>query len=180
LKRERQIRGRLKHVLERELGGQRIRCHGDYHLGQILYTGKDFVIIDFEGEPLRSLTDRRRKRSPMADVAGMLRSFHYAVYGVLSGELPGSQTRPEDLPILEPWAPVWYAWVASSFLGAYLKTIEPAELLPTTRDALELLLDVHLVEKSLYELNYELNNRPSWVRVPLRGILDVLDAEAPR
>jgi maltose alpha-D-glucosyltransferase/alpha-amylase len=180
LKRERQIRGRLKHVLERELGGQRIRCHGDYHLGQILYTGKDFVIIDFEGEPLRSLTDRRRKRSPMADVAGMLRSFHYAVYGVLSGELPGSQTRPEDVPVLELWAPVWYAWVASSFLGTYLKTIEPAQLLPTGREALELLLDVHLVEKSLYELNYELNNRPTWVRVPLRGILDVLDADAPK
>jgi maltose alpha-D-glucosyltransferase/alpha-amylase len=176
LKRERQIRARLKNILERELSGQRIRVHGDYHLGQILYTGKDFAIIDFEGEPLRSLADRRRKRSPIADVAGLLRSFHYAVYGVLIGELPGSQTRPEDVPVLELWAPVWYAWTSSSFLGAYLKTVEPAGLLPTQHDQLELLLDVHLIEKSLYELGYELNNRPGWVRVPLRGILDVLDA----
>jgi len=179
LKRERQVRTRLKNVLERELGGKRIRCHGDYHLGQILYTGKDFVIIDFEGEPMRSLSDRRRKRSPLADVAGMLRSFHYAVYGVLSGELPGSQTRPEDVRVLELWAPVWYAWVSSSFLGAYLKAVEPAQLLPTDRKQLELLLDVHLIEKSLYELGYELNNRPGWVGVPLRGILDVLEAAEP-
>jgi maltose alpha-D-glucosyltransferase/alpha-amylase len=181
LKRERQISARLKSVLERELAGQRIRCHGDYHLGQILFTGRDFVIIDFEGEPARSLKDRRRKRSPLADVAGMLRSFHYAAYGVLSGELPGSQTRPEDVPLLERWAPVWYGWVASAYLESYLRTLEPAALLPKEIDKLELLLDVHLIEKSLYELGYELNNRPRWVRVPLRGILDVLDAvESPK
>ncbi len=173
---EKEIRARLKQVLDRKPAGRRIRCHGDYHLGQILYTGADFVIIDFEGEPARTLSERRRLRSPLADVAGLLRSFHYAVHGVLSSEIPGSQVRPEDVPLLEPWAPIWYRWVSSAFFSAYLETARPAELLPEDPDDLALLLDVHLIEKSLYELGYELNNRPDWVGIPLRGVLDVLEA----
>jgi maltose alpha-D-glucosyltransferase/alpha-amylase len=175
LRREREIRARLHSVLDRSLEGARVRVHGDFHLGQVLHTGRDFVIIDFEGEPARTLAERRRRRSPIADVAGMLRSFHYAVWGVLTPEL-GSRVRPEDLPTFERWAPVWYGWVGSAFLESYLGTVGPAKLVPEARADLALLLDVHLLEKALYELGYELNNRPSWVSIPLRGILDVLDA----
>jgi maltose alpha-D-glucosyltransferase/alpha-amylase len=174
LRRERDIRTRLHHVLDRNLEGQRIRVHGDYHLGQVLHTGRDVVIIDFEGEPARTVADRRRRRSPIADVAGMLRSFHYALWGVLTPEL-GHHVRPEDLPTLERWAPTWYGWVGSAFLETYLGTVGPAKVLPESRTELALLLDVHLLEKALYELGYELNNRPSWVSIPLRGILDVLE-----
>jgi maltose alpha-D-glucosyltransferase/alpha-amylase len=174
LLREREINARLRAVVERPLEEQRIRCHGDYHLGQVLYTGDDFWIIDFEGEPARSLVERRRKRSPLADVAGMLRSFHYAVSGQLTTDMPDSHVRPQDVPVLEPWAAVWYAWVGAAFLETYLGTVAPGKLLPDDRTAVALVLDVHLLEKGLYEIGYELNNRPDWVGIPLRGVLDVL------
>ena len=163
-------------MLDRQLAGKRIRCHGDYHLGQVLFLGNDFAILDFEGEPARSLAERRRKRSPLADVAGMLRSFHYASYGVLTGDLPLTQVRPDDRPLLENWARLWYDSVSATYLSAYLGTMGSSDLLPSKQDGLSLLLDVHLLEKSLYELSYEMNNRPAWLGIPLRGILDVLDA----
>ncbi|HOU94433.1 MAG TPA: alpha-amylase, partial [Polyangiaceae bacterium] len=134
------------------------------------------VIIDFEGEPQRSDAERRRKRSPLADVAGMLRSFHYAAFGVLTGDLPGSSVRQEDVPQLMPWTQLWYRWVASAFLEAYLAAARPAEVLPTDPAGLALQLDVQLLEKGLYEVGYELNNRPDWVAIPLGGVLDVLAA----
>jgi len=176
--REREINARLRAVVERPLGEQRIRCHGDYHLGQVLYTGDDFWIIDFEGEPARSLVERRRKRSPLADVAGMLRSFHYAVYGQLTTDMADSQVRPVDVPVLEPWAAVWYAWVGAAFLEAYLSAMAQGRLLPDDHAAVAVVLDVHLLEKGLYEIGYELNNRPDWVGIPLRGVLDVLGGGA--
>ena len=174
--REKEIRARLRNVLDRQLAGKRIRCHGDYHLGQVLFLGNDFAILDFEGEPARSLAERRRKRSPLADVAGMLRSFHYASYGVLTGDLPHTQVRPDDRPLLESWARLWYDSVSATYLSAYLGTMGSSDLLPGREDELSLLLDVHLLEKSLYELSYEMNNRPTWLSIPLRGILEVLDA----
>jgi maltose alpha-D-glucosyltransferase/alpha-amylase len=179
LRREHEIRARLRQVLDRRLEGLRIRCHGDYHLGQLLYTGKDFIVVDFEGEPGRSLTDRRRRRSPFADIAGMLRSFHYAVSGVLTGELQGGVVRPEDRPVLESWAPQWYAWTSAAFLSRYLEVVRPAGLVPEKDEELGLLLDVHLLEKAVYEIAYEINNRPSWLSIPLRGVLSVLDEHAP-
>ncbi len=174
LRSEREINARLRTIVDGPLEGQRIRCHGDYHLGQVLHTGKDFVIIDFEGEPQRSDAERRRKRSPLADVAGMLRSFHYAAFGVLTGDLPGSSVRLDDVPQLMPWTQLWYRWVASAFLEAYLEAARPAGVLPTDPAALSLQLDVQLLEKGLYEVGYELNNRPEWVAIPLGGVLDVL------
>jgi len=125
---------------------------------------------------LRSLVERRRKRSPLVDVAGMLRSFHYATFGPLAGRVPTGRVRPGDVARLEPWAQCWYRWVGAAFLEAYLETMAPAKLLPTTGDAVAQLLDLHLIEKALYELGYELNHRPERVAIPLRGILDVLDA----
>ena len=165
---------RLRAIVAHKLSASRIRCHGDYHLGQVLYTGKDFAIIDFEGEPALSLSERRIKRSPLRDVAGMLRSFHYAVYTAWSDPSVGAVLRSEDQQRLEPAVRLWYQWVAATFLNAYLSRMSAAMLLPRGEADLALLLDVYMLEKALYEVGYELNNRPQWVRVPLRGILDLL------
>jgi maltose alpha-D-glucosyltransferase/alpha-amylase len=154
----------------------RLRCHGDYHLGQVLFTGKDFVIMDFEGEPARPLSERRIKRSPLRDVAGMLRSFHYAAYaGILSREERGL-VRPEELGLMEVLAKFWYVWVSVAFLRAYFEVAIPGKFIPQTGEELRVLLDAYLLEKAMYELGYELNNRPDWIRIPLQGILFQLQA----
>lgn len=165
----------LQPIRKQKMAAQRIRCHGDYHLGQVLYTGKDFVIIDFEGEPARPLTERRLKRCPLRDVAGMMRSFHYAAYTAL-GRHTTSGDRTEDQPVLEQWGRYWYVWVSSVFLASYLDKVSPAKLVPDDLDQLGLLLEAYLLEKAIYEVGYELNNRPGWVRVPLQGILDLMEA----
>jgi len=150
--------------------GQRIRIHGDYHLGQVLRAKNDFVILDFEGEPARSLESRRRKQTPLRDVAGMLRSFSYAAF---SGLDRFSQRRPEVRNI-EPWARLWQNAVSTEFLAGYRQVIQAdAHLLPSAAEA-QSMLDACLLEKALYELQYELNNRPDWVRIPLAGILALL------
>jgi maltose alpha-D-glucosyltransferase/alpha-amylase len=174
LDRRGEIRARLDRVLARKLEGSTIRIHGDYHLGQVLYTGRDFFIIDFEGEPARSRAERRRKRSPMADVAGMLRSLHYAALGALRLDVPGSQVRAEDRGLLAPWAELFYSWVGAQFLSSYLAAIAPSRLLPEGEAELRLLLEIHLLEKALYELGYELDARPRWAELPLRGLLNLL------
>jgi maltose alpha-D-glucosyltransferase/alpha-amylase len=174
---EKTIIGRYDLVRRGKIAASRIRCHGDYHLGQVLFTGKDFVIIDFEGEPARSPGERRLKRSPLRDVAGMIRSFHYAAQTALDKQallLP----QPENtLPRLNQWAQYWYTWVSASFLNAYLDIMKPAGLLPEDPAQLKILLDAFLYDKALYEVGYELNNRPDWVKVPLQGILQMLAAE---
>jgi maltose alpha-D-glucosyltransferase/alpha-amylase len=167
------VRRRFQALRDRRITTVRTRCHGDYHLGQILYTGKDFVIIDFEGEPARPLSVRRMKSSPLRDVAGMLRSFHYAAYAALTGQI--ASIRPEDAATLEPWAHYWYVWVSAAFLHTYLDVASQGGFLPPNRDHLQVLLDAYLLEKVLYELGYELNSRPEWVQVPLRGILQLLE-----
>jgi maltose alpha-D-glucosyltransferase/alpha-amylase len=163
----------LRKILAGPIGGMRIRIHGDYHAGQVLWTGSDFVIIDFEGEPGRPLGERRLKRSPLRDVAGMLRSFHYAAQGTLLTDGLASATRPEDVPRLQPWARLWYEAVASTFLRAYLDGMAGSGLLPDDEQQLITLLEASLLQKALYEVVYELNNRPSWTSIPLRGILEL-------
>jgi maltose alpha-D-glucosyltransferase/alpha-amylase len=170
------VLGRFRMLLSRKIMASRTRIHGDYHLGQVLYTGKDYVIIDFEGEPARPLTERRIKRSPMRDVAGMLRSFHYAAYTSLFGHLGSAMVRPEDIANMEPWARIWNVWICSTFLNSYLQHVQTGTFLPNNRDELNTLLNVYLFEKALYELGYELNNRPDWVRIPLTGILQLLQS----
>ncbi|MHC1727360.1 MAG: maltose alpha-D-glucosyltransferase [Syntrophobacteraceae bacterium] len=154
-------------ILTKKILAKRIRTHGDYHLGQLLYTGKDFVIIDFEGEPARPLGERRIKLSPLKDVAGMIRSFHYAAYLAL---LKGGGIREEDAPSLEPWAELWYRSMSAIFLRAYLGRMKDGDLIPQSRRDLETLLNCFLLDKAVYELGYELNNRPEWVTIPVRGI----------
>jgi maltose alpha-D-glucosyltransferase/alpha-amylase len=170
-----EVMNRFRTILSRKVSAKRARIHGDFHLGQVLYTGKDYVIIDFEGEPARPLTERRIKRSPLRDVSGMLRSFHYAAYTSLFGHLGSAVVRPEDLAALEPWARLWIVWISSTYLSSYLKHAERGGFLPAAREELNILLNIYLIEKALYELGYELNNRPDWVRIPVIGILQLLE-----
>ena len=149
-------------------GAGRIRCHGDYHLGQILVTEADVVILDFEGEPARPLAERRAKCTPLRDVAGMLRSFSYAA---LTGLEAATATRPDDLERLAPWADAWEAQVSAAFLRAYLAVVDGAAFMPSRRDGVDVLLQAFVLDKALYELGYELNNRPDWVHIPLAGLV---------
>jgi maltose alpha-D-glucosyltransferase/alpha-amylase len=160
----------MRRLLDAPLSALRIRCHMDYHLGQVLHTGRDFVIIDFEGEPARPLSQRRMKRSPLFDVAGMIRSFHYAALSALRQ----GGVRPEDTKELEPWARFWYVWVSVAFLQSYLNAVAEARWLPSSSEELNSLLNFFLLEKAVYELRYEMNNRPDWVGVPLQGLQDLL------
>jgi maltose alpha-D-glucosyltransferase/alpha-amylase len=163
------------YLLRDPIDTKKIRIHGDYHLGQLLFTGKDFVILDFEGEPARPIGERRLKRSALIDVAGMLRSFNYAAHhGLL-----GSRTiRPLDQMILEGYADLWSTRASQVFMSAYLEKAGNAVFVPKDQDDLRLLLRSFLTVKALYELRYELNNRPKWVAIPLRGILRLLDESA--
>ena len=152
--------------------GARIRVHGDYHLGQVLRTEEDFVILDFEGEPARSIAERRAKQSPLKDVAGMVRSFGYAAYAAL---FAFAVHAPDDYAPLEPWADTWERWAADAFLNGYMATTGDTPLLPRDSRDRTVLLDAFTLDKALYELAYELNNRPEWVRIPLVGIRKLVD-----
>lgn len=152
--------------------GKRIRIHGDYHLGQVLRTKDDFVLLDFEGEPARSLVERRRKQNPLKDVAGMLRSFSYAAWVGLEHH---TTVRPRSGPSPEEWQQA----VSTSFLAAYRETVGARpDLLPDEPLAASL-LNAYLLEKASYELLYELNNRPDWVRIPLAGLMAMSEPDAP-
>jgi maltose alpha-D-glucosyltransferase/alpha-amylase len=140
------------------------RIHGDFHLGQVLFTGKDFIIIDFEGEPGFSFHERRLKKNPLKDVAGMMRSFHYAAFGKI---LLNENYRSQDLEFLEQWAEQWQHYISRFYLGAYMEKMGMGKQLSYENDVL---IRTYLIEKAIYELGYELNGRPDWVAIPLRGI----------
>ncbi|WP_263358032.1 maltose alpha-D-glucosyltransferase [Acidicapsa ligni] len=163
-------------------GGLRIRIHGDYHLGQTLRTAApvgsatdagDFVLLDFEGEPARPLSERRQKQSPLKDVAGMLRSFSYAAHSGLNQHLAANpeSSRSSGTEALSAWEILWQDSASTEFLQAYRKGIAAnPSILPSPQQS-QALLSAYLLEKALYELLYELNNRPEWLRIPLSGIL---------
>ena len=161
-----EVREQLRMLTHAGSSGKAIRTHGDYHLGQTLWAD-DWVIIDFEGEPARSLTERRRKRSPLRDVAGMLRSFAYA-------SITASMVNGTEVPA------GWEEQAREQFLSGYFETVDPT-LLPSGHVAIERLLAVYELEKAVYELRYELDNRPDWVGIPVAGIQRLIDeAAAPR
>ncbi len=174
---EPQVTEAFRQLVAQPLSGERIRCHGDLHLGQVLRTGADFVIVDFEGEPARSLAERRLKRSPLRDVAGMLRSYDYARHAAARAALERGVVGHAKSSAIESWTAFWRAWVSSAFLRAYLHPLEGSTLLPRTRADLQLLLHLLLLEKSVYELGYELNSRPEWVSIPMRGIFELLGTD---
>jgi maltose alpha-D-glucosyltransferase/alpha-amylase len=155
----------------------KIRVHGDYHLGQVLWAENDFVILDFEGEPGRMMTERRAKKSPLRDVAGMLRSFDYAAYSEL---LSFTDDDRENFDRLEPWAQIWRTWTSAAFLREYCRVVSAAGLLPADRDTTGRLLDLFILEKTLFELQYELNYRPDWVTIPLLGVLQLVREASPK
>ncbi|MEQ9442640.1 MAG: maltose alpha-D-glucosyltransferase [Cyclobacteriaceae bacterium] len=161
----------MQDIYSRKISSTKIRAHGDYHLGQVLFTGKDFVIIDFEGEPARSFSERRLKRSPLRDVAGMIRSFHYAAY---SGLFENEAFKRGDADYLEEWAELWYHYMSGFYIHAYLDTAKGHNFLPDNQADFNTLMQTFLLEKAVYELNYELNNRPSWSIIPMRGIQYVM------
>ncbi|HXV08531.1 MAG TPA: alpha-amylase, partial [Burkholderiales bacterium] len=158
----------------RQIDAIKCRYHGDYHLGQVLINRNDFVIADFEGEPGRSLPERRAKHSPLRDVAGMLRSFGYARATALSR---ATGERPEDLQQLEPPARQWESEARRAFLRAYQEATAGGVLYRSVEQALSLIA-LFEIEKASYELRYELANRPDWVAIPLRGILELSDETA--
>lgn len=150
----------------KKLSAMKIRIHGDYHLGHVLYAGNDFAIIDFEVEPARSPSERRIKRSPIRDVAGMIRSFHYAAYSsILRNYSLGAREQAE----LGQWADLWYRFVAGAFLRSYLDAVGNAPFIPRAHDELRTMLNSFLLEKAVYELGYELGNRPDWIIIPIQG-----------
>ncbi|WP_027006371.1 maltokinase N-terminal cap-like domain-containing protein [Conexibacter woesei] len=159
-----EVRDQLRRLTQVGSAGKVIRHHGDYHLGQVMFTAdEDWVVLDFEGEPARTLIERRRKRSPLRDVAGMLRSFAYAA---TASELLHGAAAPEG----------WEQSVRTAYLDGYIEESDQS-LLPPGRAAVERLLAVFELEKAVYELRYELDNRPDWVKIPVAGIARLLEPE---
>jgi maltose alpha-D-glucosyltransferase / alpha-amylase len=155
------------------VGLVKTRIHGDYHLGQVLWDSGDFYIIDFEGEPGRALPERRVQQSPLKDVAGMVRSFSYASQAALSA---WRAHHPDDGTKLVPWARFWESNVSRIFVEGYRAAAGSAVFVPESLDGFTALCRIYLIEKALYELRYELNNRPEWLSIPVAGILRILEA----
>ena len=160
----------MRRITRTRIDAQRIRGHGDLHLGQVLFTGNDFVIIDFEGEPARPINERRFKRGALRDAMGMMRSFSYATQAALRS----GRVRPEDAPRLGEWADCWTAWVSAAYLKSYLDTLGSSPLAPATDEVKDLLLEFYEIEKVVYEVEYELNNRPDWLQIPLAGLARIV------
>jgi maltose alpha-D-glucosyltransferase/alpha-amylase len=175
LEREPAINERFKALLNSKITVVRIRCHGDYHLREVLYTGSDFVIIGFEGNPDRPVSERRIKRSALWDVAGMLRSFHYVSQAALMEE-ENRAGGPANEGRMRGWAEFWNRWVGAQFLKSYLQETSGSRLVPASREELQLLLDTLLLERAVGELGHEIQHRPQWVKIPLSAIRQLLAA----
>lgn len=160
-------------LLERKFQAVKIRVHGDYHLGQVLNTGNDFVILDFEGEPRKSLGERLLKRSPIVDVAGMLRSFDYVAETVLLRQ------KAQDISRLRPWMAGWLKAVSDAFLDGYLTEAGDADFLPSSRQDFDFLLLLFLLDKAVYEVGYELNYRPAFLPIPMSAMGRLLATQEP-
>jgi maltose alpha-D-glucosyltransferase/alpha-amylase len=175
INRKEQLMSKFASVLDLKITAMRTRCHGDFHLENVLYTGKNFVIINFEGEPPRPLSERRMKRSPLRDVAGMLQSFYYAATIALREEIKNGTIRSENVMLMEQWGQYWYSWVGATFLKSYLNSARSESFIPKTEEETQILLDAYMLEKAVYELSYELENRPEWLEIPLSRILQLVE-----
>lgn len=160
-------------LLGKRFDAVKMRVHGDFHLGQVLNTGKDFVIMDFEGEPRRPLGERLLKRSPMVDIAGMLRSFDYAMEAAIQ------QQSPQDVETLKPWLRLWAQEVGRAFLKGYFEALGDVRLHPREGDDFATLLNVFLLEKATYEISYELAFRPTMVSIPLHAVIRLISEGHP-
>ncbi|MCI5084064.1 MAG: hypothetical protein MRY78_20360, partial [Saprospiraceae bacterium] len=160
-------------IYERKIEAYKTRIHGDYHLQQVLFNGEDFYIIDFEGEPMLSISERRLKRTPFKDVAGMVRSFHYVAFGQL---LLNKKYKAADMPYLEQCAQQWFHYISQSFLASYFKTTQGQVFIPEDEYSKQILLRSYILEKAIYELGYEMNARPHWLGIPLKGVLYAMES----
>jgi maltose alpha-D-glucosyltransferase/alpha-amylase len=172
---ESDILKRFHAIYERNMDAVRIRHHGNYHLGQVLYTGKEFLIIDFEGEPTIPLSERRLKRSPLRDVAGMIRSFHYAAHAALLNQVRHGPIPAAQMQALDSWARFWARWVGAVFYREYLQVAGTSGFLPPKETDLRMMMDAYLLRRTLQELGHELNHRLEWVAIPLQGILELVN-----
>jgi maltose alpha-D-glucosyltransferase/alpha-amylase len=181
LEKESQLGRRFRIVLGSNVDGYRIRVHGNYHLGELIYTGSGFRVLDFEGDPQRPLSERRIKRSALRDVATMIRSFHYAALGPLYkvGASRGTFTgniRDEDRDVLIQWARFWSSWVSARFVQSYFASMHGSNLIPTSANIARELLELYVLDKAVTELGAELEHRPAWVPIPLVGLLDLMES----
>jgi maltose alpha-D-glucosyltransferase/alpha-amylase len=168
------VPARFAELLPDRIDAQKTRFHGDYHLGQVLAVQNDYFIIDFEGEPLRAIAERRRKMSPLKDVAGMLRSFDYCA---ASAVRQLAEIRPQTLPTLERHAAAWRRNAAAAFMDGYRTAIAGCPSIPADASVARRILDFFKLEKAIYEVGYELANRPAWLPIPLAGVLQIIDPE---
>jgi maltose alpha-D-glucosyltransferase/alpha-amylase len=176
---EPEIMRRYRALHERRVSGRRIRCHGDFHLGQVLYTGKDFVFLDFEGDPHAPMSERSIKRSSLRDLAGMVRSFHYAAWTGLHHHVQRGCLEADCIAQFEPWARLWYRAVALTYLRAYMEKMRGAQALPQSEEELQIMLPAYLLNKAMHEIGDELKHRPDWLHVPLQGVLSLIDITRP-
>ena len=177
LEREGEVRGLLQDLRDQRIGGTRIRIHGDFHLGQLQFTGNDVMIINFDGDPTRPVTERRLTRSALRDVACMTRSFDYASYAVLFGQVPGI-VAGADAQQLEKWAERWRSWMGAIFVKSYFEAAGKSSFVPPSQQERRILLRTYLVEKCLREIMHEMEYRPDWLRIPVRGLLDHLQRQS--
>ena len=166
-----EVLSRLKKIYSKKFDVTKIRIHGNYYLEQVLFTGKDVSILHFGGDPSRSFSERRIKRSPLRDVAGIIRSFHYAAHE----NLLSNRVRAEDIDKLKPFAPLWTHYMASFFMHAYLEGVQGASFIPKDSNDLNTLLEVYMLERAIFSLYFELNMREGWVMVPVRVIKSIID-----
>jgi maltose alpha-D-glucosyltransferase/alpha-amylase len=174
LQKEAALRSLLQPLRDQRISGSRIRLHGDFQLGNLLFTGNDVIVRNFDGPVGRSLSERRIKRSALRDVAAMVRSLHYAAHAVSFGLVPGVVKGREQAERLDRWAEHWHEWVSAAFLQEYLQHAQGAEFLPRTAAETDTLLRAHLIEKALLEIAFELEHRLDWVGIPVHGLLTLL------
>lgn len=172
LDRKNDMRKRLVNFDWTKLKGERIRIHGDYHLGQVLVQDNDFCILDFEGEPESTIRDRKVKQPPLKDVAGLFRSFHYAIYSTIFSHKDEYQKSQEEL---YEFGELLYRYFVAIFMETYIVTIQSENLSLGYNQERIFILKYHLLEKAIYELGYELNSRPRWTIIPLTGIQNILN-----
>ncbi len=166
------LAGRINALVPSEVDAAKTRFHGDYHLGQVVVAGNDFYILDFEGEPLRPLMERQIKHTVLKDVAGMVRSFDYAAFGALL-----MYVVPEHRAVLTPLVSDWQAQATAAFLAGYFDAMDGCRSLPADRRTAQDILDLFILEKALYEVVYEVSNRPDWVAIPVNGMARLVDLD---
>lgn len=163
---------KMKRIYQRKIDALKIRIHGNFDMKQVIFTGRDLALLDFHGDPSRSYSERRLKRSALVDIAGMIRSIYYVAY---EGFIINNGSDAQEKEKLLPFVHAWIHYVSGFFLHAYYQTIGGTHIIPDNRDDLRMMLENYILEKMVYSLHYELNRRPEWAVVPLRAIRTLIE-----